>query len=83
MAELLARGSQPKGSEIAVLVDGIRNERQGTVPSCWPDIVIAGMEVIAAAPTRMNRAGYGEMTSMFMLPPIGGLPRCWRWTRRS
>jgi glycerol-1-phosphate dehydrogenase [NAD(P)+] len=46
----------------------LRGGVKRTVPSRWPDVVIADSEVIAAAPARMNRAGYGEMTSMFTAP---------------
>ncbi|WP_415853661.1 iron-containing alcohol dehydrogenase [Sinomonas sp. G460-2] len=47
-----------------VLRDGVKR----TVPSCWPDVVVADTDVIAEAPARMNRAGFGEMTSMFTAP---------------
>ncbi|PFG44889.1 glycerol-1-phosphate dehydrogenase [NAD(P)+] [Georgenia soli] len=47
-----------------VLRDGVKR----TVPSRWPDVVIADAETIAEAPEAMNRAGYGEMTSMFTAP---------------
>jgi len=47
-----------------LLRDGVKR----TTPSCWPNVVIADSEVIAGAPARMNRAGYGEMTSMFTAP---------------
>ena len=47
-----------------LLRDGVKR----TVPSRWPDIVIADAKVIAAAPAGMNRAGYGELTSMFTAP---------------
>jgi glycerol-1-phosphate dehydrogenase [NAD(P)+] len=47
-----------------LLRDGVKR----TVPSRWPDVVIADTAVIAAAPAGMNRAGYGEMTSMFTAP---------------
>ena len=39
-----------------------------TVPSVWPDAVLADAETVAGAPARMNRAGYGEMTSMYVAP---------------
>lgn len=45
-----------------VLRDGVKR----TVPSCWPDGVIADVETIAEAPAAMNRAGFGEMTSMLV-----------------
>jgi glycerol dehydrogenase-like iron-containing ADH family enzyme len=43
----------------------LRGGVKRTVPSRWPDVVIADAETIAGAPPVMNRAGYGEMTSMF------------------
>ncbi|GAB4100464.1 iron-containing alcohol dehydrogenase [Sinomonas halotolerans] len=47
-----------------VLRDGVKR----TVPSCWPDAVVADTGVIAEAPDSMNRAGFGEMTSMLVAP---------------
>lgn len=47
-----------------VLRDGVKR----TVPSCWPDGVVADAETIAEAPAAMNRAGFGEMTSMLVAP---------------
>jgi len=47
-----------------ILRDGVKR----TVPSRWPDAVIADAETIAEAPAAMNRAGYGEMTSMLVAP---------------
>ncbi len=46
------------------LKDGVKR----TVPSVWPDVVLADAETVAEAPARMNRAGYGEMTSMYIAP---------------
>ena len=46
----------------------LRGGVKRTVPSRWPDVVIADSAVIATAPAGMNRAGYGEMTSMFVAP---------------
>lgn len=46
----------------------LRGGVKRTVPSCWPDAVVADAETIAGAPAAMNRAGYGEMTSMFVAP---------------
>jgi glycerol-1-phosphate dehydrogenase [NAD(P)+] len=46
----------------------LRGGVKRTVPSRWPDVVIADAETIAGAPAVMNRAGYGEMTSMFTAP---------------
>lgn len=47
-----------------ILRDGVKR----TVPSQWPDAVIADTGVIAEAPPTMNRAGFGEMTSMLVAP---------------
>ncbi|MGD9954737.1 MAG: iron-containing alcohol dehydrogenase [Candidatus Nanopelagicales bacterium] len=47
-----------------MLKDGVKR----TVPSVWPDVVLADAETVAEAPARMNRAGYGEMTSMYVAP---------------
>ena len=46
----------------------LRGGVKRTVPSCWPDAVLADSATIAGAPTRMNRAGFGEMTSMLVAP---------------
>lgn len=51
--------------DVSVLLrDGVKR----TVPSRWPDAVIADLDTVAGAPESMNRAGYGEMTSMFTAP---------------
>lgn len=51
--------------DVSVLLrDGVKR----TVPSRWPDAVIGDAEAIAEAPTAMNRAGFGEMTSMLTAP---------------
>lgn len=47
-----------------VLRDGVKR----TVPSRWPDAVVADGRTIADAPPAMNRAGFGEMTSMLVAP---------------
>ena len=47
-----------------VLRDGVKR----TVQTCWPDGVVADAETIAEAPPAMNRAGFGEMTSMLVAP---------------
>lgn len=46
----------------------VRGGVKRTVPSCWPDGVVADAETIAEAPAPMNRAGFGEMTSMLVAP---------------
>ena len=60
----------------AASVDGYTDDvsvtlKQGvkrTVPSRWPDVVLGDAETVAAAPPRMARSGYGEMTSMYVAP---------------
>ena len=47
-----------------LLVNGVKR----TVPSRWPDALVVDLEVIAAAPRRMNQAGVGEVVSMFTAP---------------
>lgn len=47
-----------------VLRDGVKR----TVSSRWPDALVADQETIAEAPAAMNRAGFGEMTSMLVAP---------------
>ncbi|MFP5343506.1 MAG: iron-containing alcohol dehydrogenase [Candidatus Limnocylindria bacterium] len=51
--------------DMAVLLrDGVKR----TVPSRWPDALLVDLEVIADAPAAMNRAGFGELCSMFTAP---------------
>ena len=47
-----------------VLRDGVKR----TVLSRWPDALIVDLEVLADAPASMNRAGFGELCSMFTAP---------------
>lgn len=47
-----------------ILKSGVKR----TVPSRWPDIVIADTTLIAQAPRLMNTAGFGEIYSMFTAP---------------
>lgn len=47
-----------------VLLGGVKR----TVPTRWPDAVLADAAVVAEAPARMNRAGFGEMLSMLTAP---------------
>lgn len=47
-----------------ILRDGVKR----TIPSRWPDAVVADDETIAEAPAVMNQAGFGEMTSMLVAP---------------
>jgi glycerol-1-phosphate dehydrogenase [NAD(P)+] len=51
--------------DMAVLLrDGVKR----TVPSRWPDALLVDLQVIADAPATMNRAGFGELCSMFTAP---------------
>ena len=51
--------------DMAVLLrDGVKR----TVPSRWPDVLIVDLAVLADAPPAMNRAGFGELCSMFTAP---------------
>jgi glycerol-1-phosphate dehydrogenase [NAD(P)+] len=51
--------------DMAVLLrDGVKR----TVPSRWPDIVIADVDVLASTPHEMHLAGFGELCSMFTAP---------------
>lgn len=79
IAKLAAAGDRPPplvSVQTAASVDGytddvsvvLRDGVKRTVPSRWPDAVVADAETIAEAPAAMNRAGYGEMTSMLVAP---------------
>jgi len=51
--------------DMSVLVrDGVKR----TTPSRWPDALVIDLDVIADAPPAMNRAGFGELASMFTAP---------------
>ena len=51
--------------DMAVLLrDGVKR----TVPSRWPDVVIADVDVLASTPQEMQLAGFGELCSMFTAP---------------
>ena len=62
--------------QTAASVDGFTDDvsvvlRSGvkrTLPSRWPDVIVSDVTTIAQAPAAMNRAGYGEMVSMFVAP---------------
>lgn len=47
-----------------ILRDGVKR----TIPSRWPDVVLADLDTIVAAPPVMNEAGFGEVLSMFTGP---------------
>lgn len=47
-----------------LLLNGVKR----TVPSRWPDALVADLEVIADAPGELTRAGVGELLAMFTAP---------------
>ena len=47
-----------------ILRDGVKR----TIPSRYPDVVIADVTTIAGAPEQLTTAGYGEVLSMFCAP---------------
>jgi len=47
-----------------LLRDGVKR----TVPSRWPDALVLDEDILAEAPAAMNRAGLGDMLSMFTAP---------------
>ena len=51
--------------DMAVL---LRHGVKRTVPSRWPTALMVDLPVIAGAPPDMNRAGFGELASMFTAP---------------
>lgn len=51
--------------DMAVL---LRNGVKRTVPSRWPDVVIADTDILASTPHAMHLAGFGELCSMFTAP---------------
>lgn len=46
----------------------LKNGVKRTVPSRWPEAILADITLITEAPESMNRAGYGEINSMFTAP---------------
>lgn len=46
----------------------LRAGAKRTIPSRWPDVVLADTEVIASAPRALNTAGFGELLSLFTAP---------------
>ena len=46
----------------------LRNGVKRTIPSRWPDIVLADTTTIADAPAAMNTAGFGEVLSLYTAP---------------
>jgi glycerol-1-phosphate dehydrogenase [NAD(P)+] len=47
-----------------LLVDNVKR----TVPTRWPDALIADTDVLAGAPTRLNAAGVGDLMAVFTAP---------------
>ena len=46
----------------------LRSGVKRTVPSRWPDILLADLPTLAAAPPAMNAAGYGDAIAMYTGP---------------
>jgi glycerol-1-phosphate dehydrogenase [NAD(P)+] len=46
----------------------LRSGVKRTVPSRWPDALVVDADVLAAAPPALNRAGVGDLLSMFTAP---------------
>ncbi|TFD68502.1 iron-containing alcohol dehydrogenase [Cryobacterium ruanii] len=46
----------------------LRNGVKRTIPSRWPDVVLADTTTIADAPVAMNTAGFGEVLSLYTAP---------------
>jgi glycerol-1-phosphate dehydrogenase [NAD(P)+] len=47
----------------------LRNGVKRTVPSAWPDVLVLDGAILAEAPPQMNRAGFGDLVSMFTAGP--------------
>ena len=47
-----------------VLKDGVKR----TIPSRWPDALLVDLPTLAAAPTAMNAAGFGDAIAMYTAP---------------
>jgi glycerol-1-phosphate dehydrogenase [NAD(P)+] len=46
----------------------VRSGVKRTVTSRWPDVLVVDSGVLAAAPPALNRAGFGDLLSMFTAP---------------
>lgn len=46
----------------------LRAGAKRTIPSRWPDAVLADTTTIAAAPTQLNTSGFGELLSLYTAP---------------
>jgi glycerol-1-phosphate dehydrogenase [NAD(P)+] len=47
-----------------LLIDNVKR----TVPTRWPDALVADTDVLAGAPARLNAAGVGDLMAMFTAP---------------
>lgn len=47
-----------------LLVDNVKR----TVPTRWPDALVADTDVLSGAPSRLNAAGVGDLMAMFTAP---------------
>jgi glycerol-1-phosphate dehydrogenase [NAD(P)+] len=69
-------GTQLVSIQTAASVDGytdnvsvvLKNGAKRTIPSNWPEVVLADLEVIQSAPLELNLAGFGEALSLFTAP---------------
>ncbi|GAA1701848.1 hypothetical protein GCM10009792_22720 [Microcella alkalica] len=46
----------------------LRAGAKRTIPSRWPDVVLADTTTIATAPTALNTSGFGELLSLYTAP---------------
>ncbi|MFM6975097.1 MAG: iron-containing alcohol dehydrogenase, partial [Agromyces sp.] len=46
----------------------LRSGAKRTIPSRWPDVVLADTEIIQDAPVELNTSGFGELLSLFTAP---------------
>ena len=69
-------GTQLISIQTAASVDGytdnvsvvLKNGVKRTIPSNWPEVVLADLEVIQSAPLELNLAGFGEALSLYTAP---------------
>ena len=69
-------GTQLISIQTAASVDGytdnvsvvLKNGVKRTIPSNWPEVVLADLEVIQSAPVELNLAGFGEAMSLYTAP---------------
>ena len=46
----------------------LRNGVKRTIPSRWPDVLLADLPTIVEAPAAMTAAGYGDAISLYTAP---------------